>query len=89
MKLLYVLTAFLALSSPSLANHPVPDPPEGGINFFYQAQCSDNETGESGMCYVGRDNTGQVYMTFYQGEKLMFIRRVIPGGYETIWVADN
>ena len=33
MKVLCVLTAFLALSSPSLADHPMPPVPEGSYEW--------------------------------------------------------
>lgn len=89
MKLAYALTALLALSSPSLADHPVPPVPEGGINYTIQGECQDNETGEKGYCYAGYTKDGTFVLSFWQDGVLKMIRRVVGDSYETIWVAHG
>jgi hypothetical protein len=32
---------------------------------------------------------GEVYITFYQGETLMFIRRIVGDSYELVWMNDQ
>lgn len=82
---LALVLAALALPTTATADEP-PPVPEGGLNFYYDSPCSDQETGEVGHCFLGRAIDGTIYMTFWQNEELMLIRRVLPdGGYETIW----
>jgi hypothetical protein len=78
---------FVALATTTaIANHPTPPMPEGGISFFYQSACTDVKTKREGMCYVGTDMTGTMYITFFINDELVFIRKVLPdGGYETLW----
>ena len=59
--------------------------PEGRLAFFYQAACVDDESHEEGYCYMGKSQDGTVYMSFWQGDKLMFIREVTGDTYITIW----
>lgn len=73
------------VASTTRADEP-PPVPEGGINFFYESPCEDNETGQAGHCYVGVDVEGNTYLTFFQDGELMFIRKVIGDTYEVVWV---
>lgn len=68
---------------------PLPEPPEGGINWLYEGACTDNETGEKGYCHIGVDVSGAVYTTLWQDDKLMLIRRSTADGYETLWMSDE
>jgi hypothetical protein len=90
MKALLTLIAlsFSLLGSISHANEP-PPLPLGGLVPLHEAPCSDMETGERGHCYLQKDLMDNVYMSFMQDDVLMFIRRVIDGGYETIWMNDR
>lgn len=88
MKLLYALTALLALSSPSLADHPMPPVPEGGFTVVLTTPCEDVATKETGVCAVMQDKAGNYYTVFLQDGEVMFIRRPLPeGGYEDLWVS--
>jgi hypothetical protein len=88
MKLLYALTALLALSSPSLADHPMPQVPEGGFTVVFTSKCTDKVTEEKGDCAVMQDKAGNYYTVFLQDNEVMFIRRPLPeGGYEDLWVS--
>lgn len=87
MKPLYILTALVALSSPSLADHPMPPVPDGGLKVLVQTDCFDMESGEEGVCSLVQDQAGNYYTIFYQDGEVMFIRRPIPGGYEDLWVS--
>ena len=83
------LAIFLLIASPVLANEP-PDPPEGGFVVLFASPCSDDESGEKGECYLLQAvKDGVQYVTFYQGERLMFIRKVVGDSYETVWVRDS
>ena len=65
-----------------------PPVPDGGINFYFEAACTDNETGQKGYCYVGYDKGGTTYMTFWQQGQLMMIRKILSRTeYETVWTA--
>ena len=88
MKLLYTLTALLALSSPSLADHPMPPVPKGGLKVVFTSQCTDAATEEKGECVAMQDLSGNYYTVFLQDGEVMFIRRPLPeGGYEDLWVS--
>ena len=80
------LALCLVLSPAMSMADEAPPVPEGGLSFFYQSPCADSETGQKGYCFLGRDQTGQTFLTFWQEEELMFIRQVTGDTYETIWV---
>jgi hypothetical protein len=92
MKALIVLTlialSFALLGSISQANE-LPPIPEGGLRTVYEMECSDQETGETGYCFIREDVEGNTYWVFAQNDVVMFIQRVIPSGYETIWMHDR
>ena len=84
------LTALsFALLGAVASSQELPPIPEGGLRTVYETVCSDQETGEDGYCFLREDVEGNVYMVFKQNDVVMFIRRVIPGGYETIWKHDR
>lgn len=73
----------------SMAEEPPPIP-EGGLNFFYEGECIDNETGQPGYCYVGYAVDHTVYLTFWQNGTLQMIRKVIDEtDYETVWTRST
>lgn len=76
------------LASPVAANE-APPVPEGGLQFIWQAPCTDDESGEKGFCYLGKTKDGKTYLTFWQDDILMFIREVVGDSYITIWVNDR
>lgn len=79
-------TAMLVLC-PSIgqANEPPPIP-EGGINYYLEGACLDNETGQKGYCYMGTTHDGRTLMTFWQNDVLMLIREVVGDGYKSVWL---
>ena len=92
MKALIVLTLTalsFALLGAVASSQELPAIPEGGLRTVYETECSDQETGETGYCFIRADVEGNTYMVFKQNDIIMFIRRVIPGGYETIWMHDR
>ncbi len=82
------LCALLLFPFGGMANEP-PPVPEGGLTHQFTTPCSDGETGQKGTCYLMQDKDGTLYTVFYQGDTLMFIRREVPGGYETVWVNEK
>lgn len=84
----YLLCFLLMFATAARADEPPPIP-EGGLAFFLEGPCSDNETGERGYCYMGRATDGSVYLTFYQDDELMMVRKVTGDSYKTIWQADH
>lgn len=85
----YLLTVWVGLlSGMAVANEP-PSVPEGGLTHVFTSPCQDPETGQKGTCYIMQDVEGTLYTTFWQYDMLMFIRKDVPGGYETIWVNDQ
>lgn len=76
-----------ASASSSLANEP-PPVPEGGLAILHEQPCSDGETMQKGYCYYMQDTEGNVYVTFWQGETLQFIRKIVGESYETVWEND-
>ena len=81
----YILSLLLLLwtTLPSISEE-LPPVPEGGINYFLQGPCKDNESGLKGYCFMGKTNDGRTILTFWQDDELMFIRQVVGDGYETI-----
>lgn len=87
MKSFIVLLALslVVLPAMSMADEP-PPVPEGGLTFYFQASCEDNETGQKGYCYFGHTIDGRTFMSFFQGETLMFIREVLGRTeYKQMW----
>lgn len=82
------LCALMLFPSGGHANE-APPVPEGGLSLLYEARCTDQESGERGYCYYQQDVSGVQYLAFFQGEVLMFIRRILEDGYETIWMNDQ
>jgi hypothetical protein len=81
------LCAAMMMGGKGMAQASPPPPPDGGINFFHTSPCIDNETGERGICFVGHDKSGTLYLTFFQQGVLMFIRKVTgENTYEVVWV---
>jgi len=87
MKLLFILASIL-MTTGAMANE-APPVPEGGFQVLAETTCSDNETGQKGMCYYLQAVDGRVYLAFWQQEVLMFIREIKGDSYETIWVNDE
>lgn len=81
-----LLALCLALGATTTRADEPPPVPEGGLSTIYEAPCSDNETGIEGYCYFMQDVSGDVYLTFWVNDELMFIRHVIGDGYEVIWI---
>ena len=69
----------------------LPPLPDGGLKILSKAKCTDNETGQRGLCYNTEDNKGNFYLIFYQDDEMpMFIRKALGNGkYETIYVSDK
>jgi len=67
---------------------PPPPPPAGGLQPLGSEPCTDAATLQVGTCYVTRDIHGNHYVAFLQNDELMFIRKLVAGGYETIWTSD-
>ncbi len=88
-QILLALTALVALSSPSIAEHPMPPMPEGGVSHVYAGECTDVESGEEGICQLLQDKEGNLYTLFWQDDELKFIRRPTAEGYETMWQHDT
>lgn len=83
------IAIYALLATGVLANEP-PTVPEGGLSHLYTTLCIDAETQQKGTCHVMQDIQGVIYTTFWQHDKLMFIRRSLPdGGYETVWERDT
>lgn len=76
------------MASQVMANEP-PPVPEGGLIALASTPCQDAATKEQGQCFVMQDVQGNVYVSFYQGETLMFIRRPLGDSYEDIWVNER
>lgn len=82
------IALFVLLASGCLANE-TPTVPAGGLSFFSQQPCADQETGEEGYCYTGKTTDGRVFLTFWQGDILMFIREIVGDGYTLYWMNDK
>jgi len=76
----------LLLGGKAMANPP--PPPDGGLQQLGSEPCTDAATLQVGTCYVTRDIHGNIYVSFLQEHGLMFIRKIVAGGYETIWTSD-
>jgi hypothetical protein len=83
---LLALALFLSLMPVSSMADGPPPIPDGGLNFYADAPCTDTETGQQGHCYFGQARDGKRYMTFYQFDTLMFIREILSQtDYKTVW----
>jgi hypothetical protein len=71
-----------------MANEP-PLVPEGGLTHIFVGPCSDQETGEKGTCVMSQDKDGNYFTSFWQDGVMMFIRKPVVGGYETVWENDQ
>ncbi len=80
-----LLALCLALGATTTRADEPPPVPEGGLNFYYETPCTDNETGAAGYCYLGQAVDGTTYLTFFQDGELMFIRKITGETYETVW----
>jgi hypothetical protein len=76
------LILFLATASSANDYPPVP---EGGLMAITSSSCSDVETGIEGLCYLLQDVPGNLYVTFWVNDEMMFIRQLVGEDYETIW----
>lgn len=84
------LALVLCLSLWATTTRAEPPPvPEGGLTFFLEQPCRDQESGQKGYCYMGKSQDGTVYMTFWQNGELMLIREVTGDTYITIWASDK
>ena len=55
-----------------------------------ESPCSDNESGQSGRCYVFDRGDGTFYMVFTQQGEPVFVRQTLKeGGYITVWRLDG
>lgn len=85
----YVLLIVLALFAFSVKANELPPLPEGGLDFFLEGVCIDDESGQEGYCYMGKSKDGVTYLTFWQDDKMMLIREVTGDTYKTIWTSDH
>lgn len=84
----YIVCFVLFWASMAVANE-APPVPKGGLWFYEQGTCTDQETGQSGYCFMGLTPEGRKYLTFWQDDILMFIREVVGTSYITVWVNDK
>ena len=84
---LALVTATLNIT-PLYAN-PVPPTPEGGLIVLHKDDCVDIATQEEGICVVAMDKEDNIYVIFFQHDKMMFIRRIVGDGYEELWTNDK
>jgi len=84
-----ILMFLLLFPSLLWAENPIPEPPEGGITFVQQTKCTDLATSEKGYCFIGRDKSGNWYVTFWQDDKLMKISKVVGEEVTVIWTDDR
>ena len=84
------LSLSLFLSGTSSAQVTVdPDWILANTELVHVADCTDQESGERGTCFLSEDGP-VIYMTFVQDAEPVFIRQVVPGQpYQTIWRADD
>ncbi len=85
LRLIFLMTC---LAGQAVANE-YPPVPEGGLIVLQVIDCTDGETGEKGTCQTYQGIDGTVYVTFWQGDVMMFVRKVVDNGYETVWVNDQ
>ena len=85
------LTIILALVATVSFATELPKMPEGGLTILSKAKCTDNETGQRGLCYNTEDKDGNFYLIFFQDDDMpMFIRKALGNGkYETLYVSDK
>lgn len=86
---LLLLTVLLAVLSAPVSANEAPAVPEGGLSLVLQQSCVDNESGQKGDCYLMQAMDGKMYLTFWQGGIMMFIREVVGDIYTNIWVNDQ
>jgi len=83
-----LLALSLVLSATMTMASPPPPSPDGGLQQLGSEPCTDAATLQEGTCYVSRDIHDNIYVSFLQEQGLMFIRKLVAGGYETIWTSD-
>ena len=70
----------------SVSSQELPQVPEGGLLPYKVSDCTDNESGQSGRCYVFDRGDGTFYMVFTQQGEPVFVRQTLKeGGYITVW----
>ena len=79
----------LLLLAGALAAQDLPPVPEGGLLHQRSHDCTDNASGEVGECFISVDRNDNVYMTFLQNESVQFIRKIVDGGYEELYMRDS
>ncbi len=85
------LATLMTYGMPSWAGTEVMHPHDlHGSMVLQNARCSDNETGQQGVCFIIRKD-GVIYMAFHPpGEDALFLRRLNEDGtYSTIWHRDT
>jgi len=81
--------ALMILASAANADHPLPPVP-WGLAVINIVPCTDEETGDRGVCHLKQDAAGNMYIVFKQDDIIMFIRQVYPDKpYDTLWMADK
>ena len=79
----------LFLLAGALAAQDLPPVPEGGLLHQSSHDCTDNASGEVGECFISVDRNYNVYMTFLQNERIQFVRKMVDGGYEELYMRDS
>lgn len=80
-----LLVVFLAL--PASAEDFAKYHPDNVLNngmLQVAGNCTDNESGESGSCFLFSMD-GESVMIFVQERQPIFVRRVTDQGYEQVW----
>jgi hypothetical protein len=85
MRSIYIAASLaLSLSGAATAETVTPDWILANTELVHVADCTDQESGERGTCFLSQDATN-IYMTFVQDAEPVFIRRTMPMGYEQVW----
>jgi len=89
MKYLAIVTLFASLAMTAVMAQTTPDDVLRQYPMIDRGNCTDNESGERGFCFLFRDGPG-FYMVFTQDGEPVFMRHVVPPApYQTIWRADT
>jgi len=84
-----LIAVSLFLLAGAVAAQDLPPVPEGGLLHKSSHDCTDNASGEVGECFISVDRNDNVYMTFLQNERIQFIRKMVDGGYEELYMRDT
>ena len=84
-----LIAVSLFLLAGAVAAQDLPPVPEGGLLHKSVQDCTDNASGEVGECIISVDRNDNVYMTFLQNERVQFIRKIVDGGYEELYMRDS